>query len=343
MPWQVGCRMPILRGNLWSTYDTVATEISSKKSMNWGEEGAAMNSVFIRLATLLIAVAITGCGGGGGGAGGPTSQPATNSFTGAPLDCGNYNKVRQGDYVASTSPWGVTGDMAPTTVDGKIVPSTFTFTDCVGIASNPPGVQFNSKWNIPSQLTYVIYPEIIFGLKGGFTAANSQLPRAIADVKSMVVTWDYDLVNNGNMGDVLLESWLTSTATPSGLAPYQGTMVELAIILERFGGWISNASSFPVVTIGGRQYYMELGNSPNGSVQAPTNAYSAPAFQFHAFFYPVALLGRTANLDVKQFADYLITNRIIPAGLFFSDVEFGNEIALGAGELKMRNFSVNVQ
>ena len=280
-----------------------------------------------KTAVLLLSLILTACGGGG--ADGPVSQSGTNTFTGQPLSCGRFDKTQVGDYVASPQAWS------------NSLPAGYQ--DCVGINSTANGVQFDSKWNMPTSISGSIYPEIIYGLKAGTTSANSTLPKSISSTNSLLVSWNYELTNAGSSGNVLLESWLTNTPTPSGLAPYQGTLVELAILLEYFGDRSVNYS-LPIVTVGGNQYYLSADNGPG----APSTAYGtiqsghAP-YQYRVYFSPVNPIGRNASLDIKLFAQYLIDNNYIPANtLYFSDIEFGAEISFGPGELKMTNYSVTV-
>lgn len=305
------------------------------------------------LAALSTSVLLVACGGGSGGSSsqsngnassGPISQPATSSFTGKPLDCTNFNKLQAGDYIATTNPNGVTGPDPQYTFNGTLITSSFVYTDCVGISQIGSGVEYDSKWSLPTQIRNAIYPSIIYGLKGGFTGANTQLPKSIASTNSLNVAWNYELSNAGAIGDVLLETWLTNTPTPSGLAPYQGTMVELGINLELYGGWAIK-TGLPVVTVGGNQYYLDAGNGPG----APSDKYGTiqsgnSPYQYRAFFTPVNSVGRNASLDLKLFAQFLIDNNYIPANtLYFSDVEIGTEVAYGTGEFKVNRFNVNVQ
>lgn len=252
-----------------------------------------------------------------------------NSFNGESLICGKFDKLQLGDYIASPSAWA------------SQLPAGYQ--DCVGISSITNGVQFNSKWSLPTSVTGAIYPEIIYGLKGGFSSANSKLPKSIASTNNLIVSWNYNFINNGINGDVLVETWLTNTPNPKGLAPYQGTMVELGVFLENFGNWSIN-TSLPVVTVGGKQYYLSVGNDSG----APSNTYgtiqsgNAP-YQYRAFFTPLKSLGRNGSIDMKLFAQYLIDNNYLPNGLYFSALEFGTEIQYGSGELQMNNFNVTVK
>lgn len=284
-----------------------------------------MNKLILFISVLIL----TACGGGGGGDGhgSAQSQPGTNTFTGQSLACGNYDKVRSGDYVATPNAWGLSNH-----------PSSFVFQNCVGINPAGQGVQFNAKWNLPSCLANPIYPEIIYGLNPGTTSRNDKLPAQISSINSLVVSWDYTVTHTDNV-NLQIELWLTNTATPSGLAPYQGTMVEFAIV-QTLG--FSNLS-FPIVSISGVDYYLSAGNGTG----APNNQYgtiqsgNAP-YQYRFFLMPVNPMPTVGTLDFKVLLDYAIQHNYFPANLYVSDVEFGLEIKSGSGELKLNNYQVSV-
>ena len=49
------------------------------------------------------------------------------------------------------------------------------------------------------------------------------------------------------------------------------------------------------------------------------------------------------TLDVKQFLDYLVDRQIVSADDILNDVQFGNRVKHGTGELWLKRFDVTVR
>ena len=49
------------------------------------------------------------------------------------------------------------------------------------------------------------------------------------------------------------------------------------------------------------------------------------------------------TLDLKQFLDYLVDRQIVSADDIVNDIQFGNEVKRGTGELWLKRFDVTVR
>lgn len=282
----------------------------------------------IALATGLL---VSACGGGSNSEPIVTSQPAVSSVTGLPLNCGDYTRISQGAYVGASVPFGTYGTGKP-------------YTSCINITPTAQGVAFEAKWNTPPNT--VNLQEVIYGLKGGYTSSNGVLPRKAADITALTVSYDAQVTVTQGIGDLSVESWLTTGPTAGCLTPQCGVMVELFVNLQT--SWKPNYQGLPIVTVDGRDWYMRAGSTKETNATPVTNTYAEPkpnggTFQFHVSFLPVVNLPNQAQVDMKKFYSYLVSASILPDTLYFSSVEFMLESNGGAGQLRVDNLVIEVK
>lgn len=282
----------------------------------------------IALATGLL---VSACGGGSNSEPTVTSQPAVSSVTGLPLNCSDYTRISQGAYVGASVPFGTYGTGKP-------------YTSCVNISPTAQGVAFEAKWNTPPNT--VNLQEVIYGLKGGYTSSNGVLPRKASDITSLTVSYDAQVTVAQGIGDLSVESWLTTGPTAGCLTPQCGVMVELFVNLQT--NWNPDYRGLPIVTVDGRDWYMRAGSTKETNATSVTNTYAEPkpnggTFQFHVSFLPVVNLPNQAQVDMKKFYTYLVSANILPDTLYFSNVEFMLESNGGAGQLRVDNLVIEVK
>ena len=282
----------------------------------------------IALATGLL---VSACGGGSNSEPIVTSQPAVSSVTGLPLNCGDYTRISQGAYVGASVPFGTYGTGKP-------------YTSCINITPTAQGVAFEAKWNTPPNT--VNLQEVIYGLKGGYTSSNGVLPRKAADITALTVSYDAQVTVTQGIGDLSVESWLTTGPTAGCLTPQCGVMVELFVNLQT--SWNPDYRGLPMVTVDGRDWYMRAGSTKETNATPVTNTYAEPkpnggTFQFHVGFLPVKNLPNQAQIDMKKFYNYLVSANVLPNTLYFSNVEFMLESNGAAGELRVNNLVIEVK
>ena len=273
------------------------------------------------------------------------SQQGYDSFTGKKLNCSMDPSVigeKIGDYVVKTSPYGI-GMLFES---GESIPSDFTFMDCVGISRKGTSIRFDAKWKLPPHsnlglfLPAPIYPEIMYGSLGVRT--TYKLPRKISTTKSLIVSWDYELIGTGphDLGYVLLQTWLAAVPNPSDIRPEGGMAVKITVVQDCFNSPQRNC--FPTDQVGGVEIdgvkYLVMAGDERGSGYQ----YNYPSTMYSAMFRSMSPPIRKGSVDLKKFAQYLIDNNLIPNGLYFSGIEFGPEVPDGSGELKVKRYSVKI-
>ena len=274
------------------------------------------------LTTLLAALALVACGGGGGDS---SSQSGSSSSQSVVVnDCSRQTYTQVGNYSVSANNWG-------------ILSGTQGYTNCVTMkdaGNNAVSATFN--WNFGNLVgtPVLAYPSVNYGAKPGQPATTTALPKALSQLNSFVVSWDYTLTHGSgsDSGNVLIDNWITSTPnhirnTPNGYLASEGVAVELMIFLDNWGSqWATYYLKWPIVTINGKQYYF-YGGLEQGSMYA-------------ASFFPVSKPGSVGSLDLVPFLNYLTANNLISNSLYFANTEFGNEIKQGSGAMTINSYSV---
>ena len=273
-----------------------------------------------KLLLLALPFFIAACGGGGGDSSSSSKSSMSN-------DCSRQTYTQIGSYSVSANVWGL-----PAGTQG--------YSDCVSmtdIGNNAVSASFN--WNFGSLVgkPVLAYPSVNYGAKPGQPQTNTNLPKPINQLKSFVVNWNYTLSHGAgaDSGNVLIDNWITSTPnhirnTPNNYLASEGVAVELMIFLDNWGSqWSSYYLKWPIVTVGGKQYYF-YGGLGQGNMYA-------------ASFFPVSKPGPIGSLDLVPFINYLTTNNLISNNLYLANTEFGNEINQGNGTMTINSYSVQQQ
>ena len=264
-----------------------------------------------------LVTCLAACGGGGGDSssqsGSSSSQPVVVN------DCSRQTYTQVGNYSVSANNWGI-----PSGTQG--------YTNCVTMkdaGNNAVSATFNWNFGTLVGTPVLAYPSVNYGAKPRQTATTNALPKALNQINSFVVSWDYTLTHGSgsDSGNVLIDNWITSTLTPYDYTASAGVAVELMIFLDNWGSqWATYYLKWPIVTINGKQYYF-YGGLEQGSMYA-------------ASFFPVSKPGTVGSLDLVPFLNYLTANNLISNSLYFANTEFGNEIKQGSGTMTINSYSV---
>jgi hypothetical protein len=171
------------------------------------------------------------------------------------------------------------------------------------------------------------YPSAVYGWHWGwsFPQANTKLPQQLGANYTATSTYNYTVDFGGGTGNVAYDLWLTDVADPgsstqptdeimiwvntSGGAGPCGAPTTSGIVLEG-GTWTLSECQIP-----GYQYvwsFVRSTNSPSGT------------------------------LNLKNFIDWLRTNKGLGSGKYLATVEFGSEIFRGTGNLNVLNYTCKV-
>ena len=241
--------------------------------------------IFVKSATAVItALLLAACGGGGGSS---ESSPAPKASISN--NCARQTYSYISPYGASPNNWGI-----PVGTTG--------YSNCISITDiGNDTISASFVWNFGTLVgdPVLAYPSIIYGATPGQPVSNTNLPKAINQVKSLIVNWNYSLTHGAgsDSGNVLIDSWVTTTSnhldqTPNGYLASEGIVVELMIFLDNWGSnWATYYLKWPIVTVNGQKYYF-YGGLEHGGIYA-------------ASFFPVSKPGPIGSLDLAPFYAYL--------------------------------------
>jgi hypothetical protein len=239
------------------------------------------------------------------------SVPA--SISAITMHCDDQASIDNGVYRAENNTWG------KGTLSG--------WSQCIGLGNNPDGTLMG-RWTwdwLSSGNNVKAYPEVIFGQKPGSTTTSPDLPRKITSVDKLTVTYDVTSTYTGS-GNIAFDIWLTDTQNPYewGVPPITH---EIMIWLDRYGSMPPGGSWIERVELDGAVY----------SVYTAENW--GDGWRYIAFVRADSGLG-AGTLHVGSFTTYLQTRSLVSGEEYLASIEFGNEVATGAGETILYNYSI---
>ena len=206
------------------------------------------------------------------------------------------------------------------------------WSQCIGAGfSDQNTVVARWTWDTNGQTTAnVLYPEIAYGTLSPSTTYVTSFPRLISSVNSLNVKWNFEIDKGDSTGQILLESWLSSSVYTFG--NHDGKVnAEVGVMLDCWNSDSWCALTGELVTIGGKDY-MYTG------VQPPAVTGSAPMMGFRS----VKPQTGQGGIDMMQFINFLKSRNAIPNSLYIDTVEFGSEISKGKGEVRVNAYSITV-
>ena len=247
----------------------------------------------------------------------PVSEPtATNVLGAIAMKCDDGAFVDIGDYQTQNNTWGK-GNLSG-------------WFECIGAGMNADGTLV-ARWTwdwLNSGTNVKAYPEIIFGQKPGSATTSKVMPIKISDIGVATVSYDVASTSTGS-GDVAFDIWLTDTPNPSswGVPPITS---EVMVWLDRQGAMAPGGAFRERVNLDGTSYAVYVADN------------WGQGWRYIAFTSVESRLG-VGTLDLGSFLSYLQENGLIKGGEYLASIEFGNEVATGAGETDVNRYTVSVQ
>lgn len=223
-------------------------------------------------------------------------------------------------------------------------PSIYINNNTWGSANSPAGwaesvtVSSATAWQVgfdwpiagnPEQDNAVkAYPSAVYGWHWGwyYPQSATQLPQQLSAPYTALSSYAYTAdFGAGGTGNVAYDLWLTNTATPDGST---SPTDEIMIWVNATGG--AGPCGGPTVS----NITLEGGTWTLSECQIPNYQY-------------VWSFVRTSNsssgtLDLKNFVNWLRTNRGLSSGKYLASIEFGAEIFRGAGTVDVTNYTCAV-
>ena len=255
--------------------------------------------------------------------------PPPNDSTPAPMDptptppaeeaCEDWDELPDGEYYYLNNVWrkGNTRD----------------YEQCVMRRVVDGQDEYGWRWRWPPPSNQVrVYPEVRYGWPPWRSrSTTSRLPDRISSIKDLFVDYEAYMTANG-VYNAAFSMWLTREYPP---APEHIT-TEIMIWVDR--EWDTENGSLEAKSL------MDHADIDGATFAVYVRPDHVSAGIHHTY---VAFLSHTdrfsGTLDLKQFLDYLVDRGIVSADDYVSDIEFGNEVKHGTGELWLKRFDVTVR
>jgi hypothetical protein len=244
-----------------------------------------------------------------------TPEPTATEIT-ITMKCDDQALIDSGDYRAENNTWGK-GNLSG-------------WSQCIGIGTGTDGA-LAGRWTwdwLNSGTNVKAYPEIIFGQKPGNVTTSKVMPIKISDIGAATVSYEFSSVYGGS-GNVAFDLWLTDTPNPStfGVPPITH---EIMIWLDRQGGMAPGGTFRERMNLGGATYAVFVADK------------WGQGWKLINFVSSESRLG-VGTLDLGNFLSYLREKNLLTGDEYLASIEFGNEVASGAGETIVKRYTVSIQ
>lgn len=221
--------------------------------------------------------------------------------------------LSKGEYLLTNNTWGAKGQK--------------DFEQCISINNNQQHFGWRWKW-AGNNGQVLAYPSVLFGHKPwNETSTTSRLPLQIKTLEKMQVT--YDIVQSGTGShNVLLESWVTSSAKPQAST----RTAEIAIHLSQQNWPGMPGKLIRTVAIDDELYDFYV----DPAIEVPDDNLRWP---YLGFVYK-GHRTTTGTLDLAAFVRFLTQENYLQAGHYLASIELGSELVTGEGEALIKHFNV---
>ena len=245
----------------------------------------------------------------------PTSIPPVEEA------CGDWEELRETNYRYVNNVWN----------KGRIT----DYEQCVMRRVVGGEDQYGWRWRWPSTSDDVrAYPEVLFGQRPwDFSSTTTRLPRRLSSIRQLSVDYEVYLTAEGAF-NLAFSMWTTSDHPPDP----DGILHEIMI-------WVDWQRFYP----GGEDEHVADGEIDGAEFslyvrQHATDPETHPSLvgqKFLGFLMHADQFSGTLNLHA--YLKYLVDHGYLPADHYLDEVELGNEVMNGSGELWLKTFEVTVR
>jgi hypothetical protein len=235
---------------------------------------------------------------------------------------GDGDEIRVGAYVYNNNQWGkakASGD----------------FWQCLTKRRSAAGTQFGWAWSWPGiDPTVFAYPEIIYGWKpwSGGASTDPRLPMKVADVRRMQMRFAVDIDAKGAW-NVAPEVWLSRSGTATEEPDSGSITTEIMFWMDSHGMQPAGMRAGTVTVDGGAYTLWKYSSMGVGT--------GTTGWLYLAFVS--ATPRREGTIDLAAFFRALLDKGLISGENWVTSIEFGTEIAGGAGSVWVRDYEVAVE
>ena len=278
------------------------------------------------LAVASSAVVLTGCGSGSSSS--RTQEPALP-------DGVTIHKNRPGDtiqldseYILINNEWNAAAASPP-----------YSETVFTGDSDGIPFFGWSWSWNNSNRWTVLTYPEVLYGQSPWSPAGFHSAGFIPVTVGGHTVQSSFDIslltspVSAFDTYDVAYDIWiLKATANPASFSA-SDIKCELMIWLDTKNAIPDGLSPSDSLTANGNNFgfYYNPNQSSGTSYQWIYAAFSSPSPILHS-----------TDFDITPFLTYLTDHGVLSTSDYVASIELGIEVAIGAGQMVIRDYSVTV-
>jgi hypothetical protein len=237
----------------------------------------------------------------------PNVKPSRAAEAGT---CQPYATLTMGNYYLNNNLWGQSsGPGWQCTWDNSVSGST---------------INWGTSWNWMGQFNAVkSYASAVLGWHWGWKVSNTGLPIQLSANQDVNTSWQFRVTqNNPNTLDVSYDLWFHTIANPT----YNSTPSdEVMVWLYRAGGAGPVGTRQSTVSIDGTSWDLYEGN-----------------IGWNVFSFVRTSNTTSANLNLKDFYNNLISAGQLDSGKYLNSVEAGTEVFTGNGQLDTDSYSVTI-
>ncbi|MGD1847578.1 MAG: hypothetical protein ACFB10_19485 [Salibacteraceae bacterium] len=232
-------------------------------------------------------------------------------------NCDHYATISIGDWKVENNVWNTTG-----LTNGSYSQCIYTYEDA--------SLQLLGwQWQYPDNAFGVnAYPQLIYGWKPWLPpSTTSNLPKRIADIQHLKVTYDVEVSRNEGDYNLAFDNWINSSEniTPQNIL-FEFMIWEDANNLVPFGDYQEDV----VTSNGTYRFYMG-----DPTWEPPGSDWTYLAFQ---------RIGNRSQgtVDIDELLAYLVTKGIVAPTHYLSSIELGNEVGNSSGHAIIKAFQVEL-
>ncbi|MEM9022245.1 MAG: hypothetical protein AAGB22_00790 [Bacteroidota bacterium] len=205
-----------------------------------------------------------------------------------------------------------------------------SYTQCIYSYENEDLELMGWQWEYPDNANGVnAYPQLIYGHKPWQPSSTTQeLPRKIADINTLKVTYDAEVTRNDGDYNLAFDNWINSEAsiTPQNIV-FEFMIWEDVHQLVPFGDFQEEVTT----TNGTYRFY-----SGEPTWEPPGSNWTYLAFQRTS--------NRTAGtVDIDELLAYLVNKGIVSPDSYLGSIELGTEVGNSTGSAVIKQFEVDIE
>lgn len=181
------------------------------------------------------------------------------------------------------------------------------------------------EWDLKGENVIPFYPEIIYGLNPWWEESTTRnLPDLLSEFTSIKISFKKDFEAKGRYNSAF-DIWLCTEPDPEPPSETNTGNIYSEVMI-----WIDTTETVGLTAI--------------RTVTIKNNTYDLYFIKGYPSY--IAFVSRNEHwagtINLIPFLNYLEDNNYIPAGLYISAIEFGNEIWSGKGYMKIKDYSVEL-